>query len=348
MTDTTPKPSGVNAGQILKEIRSGTAQQQREILNELQRGQGGLGIDGATKLLLYLQDHVPCLDEDQRLALLTGKNLGFSTASMAMEIRDRLQSWWLKAEDRQAVDTVLQLLQVHANLPRPSVRLLKKVRDWVEAELIRQKLPRLQTLAWAKDVVVRRAAESGLELDIDVEVSTLANQALEKYRQAVTDCDPLVYGELTVGETRTWLACSKAVINGKAGQAFTLSGRPMNSFQIEQQVVKLFQSCRRWGVEGPIALEKAMNQRLQRWGGNPNELIKDQSGQWRWGDGAPAIKEVVTAYRRVMTDEGPRDLPVGETERFTRRGEGYASLFRDYDMIEIMKEIERAEAVAGK
>jgi len=241
----------------------------------------------------------------------------------------------------------------HGGLPAPSVRLLKKVRDWVDQELIRQKLPRLQAVAWAREQVMRRAVESGLELDIDAEVATLVNTALKQYRAEVKDADELVYGELTVAEVRTGLACSRAVVKGKAGRAFTFAGQPMSALQQETQTVKLFNSCRRWGVEGPIALEAVMDNRLRGWNGNPYELTQDQNGQWRWGDGKPADKEAAIAYRSVMEDKGdgfgPRisSIPV-ESERFVRRGEGYAGLFRDKDMFQIMREIERAEAAAEK
>lgn len=343
-------------GKVLKEIRQGSAAQQREIQNQLKQqpqNPQGLGIDGALRLLQFLEERVPCLNETQRLDLLTGKQLGYLTAPGAMEIRDRLQSWWLKAEDRQAVDTVLQLLMAHGGLPAPSVRLLKKVRDWVDSELIRQKLPRLQAVAWAREQVTRRAIESGLELDIDAEVATLVNTALKQYRAEVKDADELVYGELTVAEVRTWLACSRAVVKGKAGRAFTFAGQSLSVLQQETQTVKLFNACRRWGVEGPLALEKVLNKRLRGWNGNPYELTQDQNGQWRWGDGKPADREAAIAYRSVMEDKGdgfgPRitTVPV-ESERFVRRGEGYAGLFRDKDMFQIMREIERAEAAAEK
>ena len=143
------------------------------------------------------------------------------------------------------------------------------------------------------------------------------------------------------------------MLKGKAGKAFRINGLPMETQHVERQVVKLFNSCRRWGVPGPEALERAMNQKLQRWGGNPNELIQGADGQWRWGDGTPAEKEAITAYRSVVRDEGdgfgPRvTTEAVESERFVRRGAGYAGLFKDQDMFQIMREIERAETAAQK
>lgn len=351
-----PKPeasSTPSAGDLLKEIRQGSLAQQREIASQLGRSQTALGVDGALRLLQFLEEKVPCLDETQRLALFTGHQLSYVTAPAAMEIRDRLQAWWLKSEDRSGVDALLQLLITHAGLPRASVTLLKKVRTWVDEELIRQKLPRLQTLAWAKDIIIRRAAESGAELDMDAEVAALANDVLKKYRAAVAEADDLVYGELTVPEVRTWLACSRAVLKNKVSDNMRIAAQPVTTFRQETQIVRLFNSCRRWGVEGPIALEKTLNQRLRQWTGSPYELSQDSNGQWRWGDGTPAEKEAAVGYRTAMVDEGRgygprlRTVPV-ESHRFVRRGSGYAGLFRDKSMADVITELERAEAAARK
>jgi len=89
------KPAAApSSGKVLKEIRQGSAAQQREIQNQLkqQKPQNpqSLGIDGALRLLQFLEERVPCLNETQRLDLLTGKQLGYLTAPGALEIRDRL------------------------------------------------------------------------------------------------------------------------------------------------------------------------------------------------------------------------------------------------------------------
>ena len=285
----------------------------------------------------------------QAVALVTGQQVGWKISPEAIEIRDRLQTWWLRADDRNKVDTTLSLLVAHGGLPPASVRLIKDVRKWVESELLRQKLPRLQTLAWAKDQVMRRATESGLELDIDAEVAALTNKVLAEYRKAVVDADELVFGEIGVAETRCWLACSRYLIklDGKR------LARSATRYAQELQVVQLFNKCRRYGVEGPLALEDLANKKLRGWQGNPHELTQDHTGQWRWGDGVPATREAAEAYRSVLRDDGygygPR--PTTETipsERFVRRGEGYADLFRDMDLFKIMQEIDRAEAAQRK
>ena len=51
-----------DVGVVLKEIRQGTAAQQKEILQQLNRSQPGQGIDGAERLLQFLEDRVHCLE----------------------------------------------------------------------------------------------------------------------------------------------------------------------------------------------------------------------------------------------------------------------------------------------
>lgn len=347
------KPSSTpSSGDILREIRQGTQAQQREISNQLRQSPGGMGIDAALRMLQFLEEKVPCLDESQRMALLDGKGIGYSTSPAAIELRERLQSWWIRADDRQAVDSLLQLLIAHGCLPLNSVRLLKRVRSWVETELVRQKLPRLQTVAWCRDQVIRRAAEAGIEIDIDAEVAALVSKVLAEYRSAVKDADQLVFGEMNAAEARTWLACSRAVVKEKGLKAFTMAGQPLTAFHQETQIMRLFNSCRKWGVDGPDALQKLLDRHLRGWHGNPNELIKDPNGQWRWGDGQVASPEVVVAFRSVREDLGdgfgprPTTVPV-ESQGFSRRGQGYSELFRDKTMFDVLTEIRRAENAAN-
>ena len=67
----------------------------------------------------------------------------------------------------------------------------------------------------------------------------------------------------------------------------------------------------------------------------------------------PATREAAEAYRSVLRDDGDGYGPRITTEtipseRFVRRGEGYADLFRDMDLFKIMQEIKKAEAATTK
>ena len=106
---------------------------------------------------------------------------------------------------------------------------------------------------------------------------------LELDRRSVVNADPLVFGELGVKEARCSLACSRYLIKLDAKRL----ARSATRYAQELQVVALFNKCRRYGVEGPLALEDLTNSKLLGWRGNPHELIQDHTGQWRWGDGVP-------------------------------------------------------------
>ena len=75
-------------------------------------------------------------------------------------------------------------------------------------------------------------------------------------------------------EARCWLACSRYLIKLDAKRL----ARSTTRYAQELQVVALFNKCRRYGVEGPLALEELTNRKLLGWQGNPHELSQDHTG----------------------------------------------------------------------
>ena len=106
--------------------------------------------------------------------------------------------------------------------------LLRAVQKFVDRELVKMRLPRLQVLEWSKEKVARRAKEQGVELDLEEESTRIANEVLKGYRESMDEHDPLVFGALTVKEARLWTACGWWVVRGK-DRNVSLVGKPQTN-----------------------------------------------------------------------------------------------------------------------
>ena len=317
-------------GEALQEMRQQSPEQRRQTREQLPPTPGGMGVRAADELLTWLEAEIPVLDEEQRVMLLTGEGLRMANSPEAIELRSVLEAWWLKAEDRDAADRKLAVLQFQGQLPPSSVGLLRSLRKWMKAELERQQLPRLQVVEWSAEQVRRQGAE-GIELE--ERTLRMANAALGAYRDRMKVDDPLVFGQLALSEARLWLSCAEWVKRGKL-RGVDVERESMEQLQL--RVVKLMSKCRRYGVESPAHLQQRMDEKLGRWNGNPVSLGKDSQGQWRYGDGAAAEWATGTKY-----EEG-KPVP---TEILRRQKIGYSGVFEDKDWQEVLMEIQRVQSL---
>ena len=316
------------AGRDLREIRSASSSQQKELRRALPKTPGGSGLGAALELLNYLEEHFPWLDERERVMLVSGDGLRMLNSVDAIEIREKLGVGWLKSEDRDAIGLKVGLLIAQGGLPASSVALLRAVQKFVDRELVKLRLPRMQVLEWSKEKVLRRGKEQGVELDLEEEATRIANEVLKGYRETMDEHDPLVFGVLTVKEARLWQACGAWVVRGK-DRNVRLVGGPQHKTreQVERDVVRVFDQCVRHGVEGPWELQRRMDEKMGRFNGARNVLRRDTQGRMRYGDGVIA----------------ERDLD----GHWSRPSVGYGDVFKDKGLHEVMEEIERVEKLEG-
>ena len=307
---------------LLAEARQATAQQRKELQSQRPSTAQGAALQNILQVLQTLQEWLPSLTEQQRVSLATGSGLGIRTLAEA-ELEEVIFATWWKAGDRDAFDLKVQILMADGVLKSSARLLLQRIRGRVGDRLMEQQLPRFEVLDWSAAEVKRRAGDEGLSSGVEGPATELANEVLEAYEAGLQDADGLVYGRLTVEDARLWIDCSEHVLN-------KLDRRSDETReQLLRRVMLMFNKVRTNGCESVAQLKMRQEEKRGGWGGS-NQYRVNSRGQWVDG------KNVAVEWKQ--TERGMS---------MERENVGFAPVFAEKGIIEVMAEVRRAEAIRG-
>ena len=307
---------------LVAEARQATAQQRRELQSLRPSTPQGTALQNILQVLQTLEEWMPSLTEQQRVALATGNGLGMRTLFEA-ELEEVIFATWWKAGDRDAFDLKVQVLMADGVLKSSARLMLKRIRGRVGDRLMEQQLPRFEVLDWSAAEVKRRAGDEGLSSGVEGPATELANEVLEAYEAGLQDADGLVYGRLTVEDARLWIDCSEHVLNKSEKR------RDETREQVLRRVMLMFNKVRTSGCESVAQMKMRQEEKRGAWGG-ANEYRVNSRGQWV--DGRNMAVECKQTERGMIME---------------REQVGFAPVFANREIADVMAELRRAEEVQG-